>query len=107
MRLRLLCLGAALRCASAFQSPMSAAVSSRAVASRPLLAVPATDVERAAMSSFKMITEEEATIRKAGGVAIGIATAALFATGVSPTYGSLAGGIFAAVSTYRTGSEYQ
>ena len=39
--------------------------------------------EAIAVSEFKMITEEEATIRKVGGVGIGIVTAAQFALGKS------------------------
>ena len=101
MHVRALIVGAALRAASAFQGPARRAMPLR------LLAETATDVERVAASEFKMITEEEATIRKAGGVFIGLATAAVYATAEQHNYGSLAGGIFAAVSTYRTGSEYQ
>ena len=100
MRLRTFLLGCAMNSASALQSPL------RRAGAVALKASP-TEVEAAAASSFKMITEEEASIRKAGGVVIGVATAAAFATGFSPSYGSLAGGIFAAVSTFRTGSEYQ
>ena len=53
-----------------------------------------------------MITEDEAKVRKIAGVAIGLATAVAFVT-TGLSYGSLSGGIFGAISTYRTGAEYQ
>ena len=64
------------------------------------------EVEVQAAADFKMITEEEATVRKGAGVAIGVATAALFAGGALG-YGPLSAGAFGAISTYRTGREYQ
>jgi hypothetical protein len=66
----------------------------------------ATPTERKAASEFKMITETEANVRKIAGVGIGATTAALYAT-TGLAYGSLAAGLFGAISTYRTGREYQ
>lgn len=62
--------------------------------------------ERQAVADFKMITEEEANLRKVGGVAIGVATAAAFLAN-GHDYAGLSTGAFAALSTYRTGTEYQ
>ena len=59
-----------------------------------------------AVADFKMITEDEAKVRKIAGVGIGLATAVAFVT-TGLSYGSLSGGIFGAISTYRTGAEYQ
>jgi len=66
---------------------------------------PSSD-EQEAVDNFRMITEDEATIRKIGGVIIGVATAALYAKG-DLTYGSLSAGALGAISTFRTGAEYQ
>mmetsp|Transcript_26229 Transcript_26229/g.58742 ORF Transcript_26229/g.58742 Transcript_26229/m.58742 type:complete len:104 (-) Transcript_26229:651-962(-) len=63
------------------------------------------DMERA-VAEFKMITEDEANIRKIAGVGLGVVTAAMFVSGNSD-YPSVSTGVFAAVSTYRTGAEYQ
>ena len=65
-----------------------------------------TDQQQNAVDDFKMITEGEATVRKAVGVGIGLATAAVYATS-GMGFGTLSAGIFGAVSTYRTGAEYQ
>mmetsp|Transcript_2174 Transcript_2174/g.4825 ORF Transcript_2174/g.4825 Transcript_2174/m.4825 type:complete len:115 (-) Transcript_2174:607-951(-) len=62
--------------------------------------------EAMAVAEFRMITEDEANIRKAGGVAIGVATAAQFALGLS-SYSLLSAGAFGAISVFRTGAEYQ
>ena len=59
-----------------------------------------------AVEEFRMITEEEATVRKIAGVGIGVTTAALFATS-GLGYGQLSAGIFGAISTFRTGKDYQ
>ena len=59
-----------------------------------------------AVSEFKMITENEATLRKIAGVGIGIVTIGSFLGGAH-SYTSLSGGLFGAISTYRTGAEYQ
>ena len=53
-----------------------------------------------------MITETEANVRKTVGVGVGLATAAIYATSGLP-YATLSAGIFGAISTYRTGAEYQ
>ena len=55
---------------------------------------------------FKMITDDEANIRKLAGVGVGLTTVALYATS-GLGYGTLSGGLFAAISTYRTGAESQ
>lgn len=55
----------------------------------------------------KMITEEEATIRKVIGGGIGVLTAAAFLTQHPTSYTSLSSGTFAALATYRTGAQYQ
>mmetsp|Transcript_6868 Transcript_6868/g.14305 ORF Transcript_6868/g.14305 Transcript_6868/m.14305 type:complete len:123 (-) Transcript_6868:545-913(-) len=66
----------------------------------------ATLEEEEMVADFKMITEDESKLRKIGGIVIGIATvAAYFAQG--PNYANLSTGVFAAISTYRTGAEYQ
>lgn len=62
--------------------------------------------EQTFVDEFKMITEDEATVRKIAGVAIGVVTAAMFAHGDS-TYGSLSAGALGAISTFRTGASYQ
>ena len=59
-----------------------------------------------AVSDFKMITENEATLRKIAGVGIGVVTIGSFLGGTH-SYTSLSGGLFGAISTYRTGAEYQ
>jgi len=66
----------------------------------------ATPQEEQAVEDFKMITEEESNLRKIGGIVIGVATAAAFFT-QDQSYSSLSAGTFAAISTYRTGAEYQ
>ena len=65
-----------------------------------------SEQQQKAIRDFKMITEDEATLRKAAGVGIGLATAGIYATS-GMAYGSLSAGIFGAISTYRTGAEYQ
>ena len=55
----------------------------------------------------KMITEEEATIRKVVGAGIGVLTAVAFLTHDPTSYTSLSSGTFAALATYRTGAQYQ
>lgn len=62
--------------------------------------------EAIAVSEFRMITDDEANIRKAGGVALGVVTAAQFALGLS-SYSLLSAGAFGAISVFRTGAEYQ
>ena len=66
----------------------------------------ATADQLKAVDEFKMITETEATLRKTVGVGVGLATAAIYATSGMP-YSTLSAGIFGAISTYRTGAEYQ
>ena len=66
----------------------------------------ATDEAKRAVSEFKMITDDEANIRKLAGVGVGLTTDALYATS-GLGYGTLSGGLFAAISTYRTGAESQ
>jgi len=63
--------------------------------------------ENKAVDDFKMITEDESKLRKIGGVIIGIATIATYFTQDDQSYSSLSAGAFAAIATYRTGSEYQ
>jgi len=71
----------------------------------PLKAGPTAGQLRA-VETGKMITETEANVRKAIGVAIGLATTAMYATsGLS--YATLTAGAFGAIATYRTGAEYQ
>ena len=65
-----------------------------------------SEQQQKAIRDFKMITEDEATLRKAAGVGIGLATAGIYATS-GMAYGTLSAGIFGAISTYRTGAEYQ
>lgn len=65
-----------------------------------------TPDEEQMVSDFKMITENESKLRKIGGVIIGVVTAAKFLS-VDPSYSALSTGAFVAISTYRTGSEYQ
>ena len=59
-----------------------------------------------AVETGKMITETEANLRKTIGVAIGLATTAMYATSGLP-YATLTAGAFGAIATYRTGAEYQ
>jgi len=73
---------------------------------RPSLQMTTTDTEERAVEEFKMITEDESKIRKIGGIGIGVVTAALFLN-QGMEYNSLSAGTFAAISTYRTGAEYQ
>lgn len=66
----------------------------------------ASPQEEQAVADFKMITEEESQLRKTGGIIIAIITvAAFFAQGQN--YANLCSGAFVALSTYRTGVEYQ
>ena len=83
----------------------AATASGNAVASCMQMSSAPREVEVQAAADFKMITEEEAAVRKGAGVAIGVATAALFAGGALG-YGPLSAGAFGAISTYRTGREY-
>jgi len=69
-------------------------------------ALMATPQEEQAVAEFKMITEDEANIRKIGGIILGVVTVAAYAT-KGQDYSSLSTGAFAAISTYRSGSEYQ
>ena len=69
-------------------------------------AVEATAAQLKAVAENKMITETEATIRKAGGVGLGLATAALYSTS-GLAYTALSAGIFGALSVYRSGASYQ
>jgi len=62
--------------------------------------------QQQAVEGFKMITENEASVRKAVGVGMGVATAAAYFT-VGMPYTTLSGCIFGAVATFRTGAEYQ
>lgn len=66
----------------------------------------ATPQEEQAVAEFKMITDEEAQLRKTGGAVLGVVTAVAFFT-QGQNYGNLCAGAFAALSTYRTGAEYQ
>jgi len=66
----------------------------------------ATPQEEQAVAEFKMITEEESLLRKIGGVGLGVVTIASFLV-QGHDYGNLSIGAFAALSTYRTGAEYQ
>ena len=66
----------------------------------------ATAGQLRAVETGKMITETEANLRKAAGVAIGFATSAIYATSGLP-YATLSAGAFGAIATYRTGAEYQ
>jgi len=68
--------------------------------------VSATAEEKQAVAEFKMITEDEAKFRKIGGIIIGVVTAGKFLA-IDHSYSALSAGVFAAISTYRSGSEYQ
>lgn len=71
-----------------------------------MAATPQEEQALKAVAEFKMITEEESRLRKTGGIALGIITVvAFFAQGHN--YANLGTGAFAALSTYRTGAEYQ
>ena len=65
-----------------------------------------TAAQRKAVAEFKMITETEATIRKAAGVAMGVATLAVYSTS-GMAYTTLSGAVFGALSVYRSGAAYQ
>jgi glutaredoxin 3 len=66
----------------------------------------ATAAQLQAVEDFKMITETEATIRKAAGVGLGVATAFLYATS-GLTYTALSAGVFGSLSVFRSGAAYQ
>mmetsp|Transcript_1884 Transcript_1884/g.3384 ORF Transcript_1884/g.3384 Transcript_1884/m.3384 type:complete len:133 (-) Transcript_1884:754-1152(-) len=84
--------------------PRNAGSSSRSITFTGLMA--ATPQEEQAVAEFKMITEEESQLRKTGGIVLGIITVvSFFAQGEN--YANLCTGAFAALSTYRTGAEYQ
>lgn len=106
----LLLLACALAGAHAFVKPSARLVRMRRFSSvdrpTPSLVISRVLSPADAVAEFKMITEDEATVRKLGGVVIGVATAVAFAT-TGLAYGTLSGGIFGAISTYRTGAEYQ
>ena len=63
------------------------------------------EVEVQAAADFKMITEEEATVRKGAGEESRRSDADGDAGALG--YGPLSAGAFGAISTYRTGREYQ
>ena len=74
-----------------------------------------TQEEEQAVMDFKMITEEESQLRKIGGGILGLITMVSFVTLHGNTgegesyynYANLSTGAFAALSTYRTGVDYQ
>jgi len=66
----------------------------------------ATAAQLKAVETGKMITETEATIRKAAGVGLGLATAFLYSSG-GLAYTTLSAGVFGALSVYRSGAQYQ
>jgi len=66
----------------------------------------ATPQEEQAVADFKMITEEEAQLRRVGGIVLGVVAIAAFLVR-GHDYANLSTGAFAALSTYRTGAEYQ
>ena len=82
---------------------------------------PSQEAAEQAVVDFKMITEEESELRKIGGIILGVITIVSFFTihgeggGSSDSsssssyynYANLSTGAFAALSTYRTGAEYQ
>jgi len=70
------------------------------------LQIAATPQEEQAVVEFKMITEEEARLRKIGGIVLGVVTITIFLTR-GHDYANLSTGAFAALATYRTGAEYQ
>lgn len=85
--------------------PRNAGSSSRSFTSTGTL-MAATPQEEQAVAEFKMITEEESQLRKTGGIVIGVITVvSFFAQGQD--YANLCTGAFFALSTYRTGAEYQ
>lgn len=100
-RLRSLFFVLGLAGTQAFTDPFASLVGTR---TRPLMSK--TSLETRAVEEFKMITEDEATVRKLAGVAIGVVTATLCAT-TDLSYSALSAGIFGSVSTFRTGLEYQ
>lgn len=84
--------------------PRNAGSSSRSFTFTGLMA--ATPQEEQAVAEFKMITEEESQLRKTGGIVLGVITiVSFFAQGQD--YANLCTGAFAALSTYRSGAEYQ
>jgi hypothetical protein len=81
---------------------------------------PSQEAAEQAVVDFKMITEEESELRKIGGMILGVITIVSFFTihgegGGSDSsssssyynYANLSTGAFAALSTYRTGADYQ
>ena len=66
----------------------------------------ATAAQLKFVADNKMITETEATIRKAAGVGLGLVTAVQYAGG-GMAYTGLSAGIFGALSVYRSGASYQ
>ena len=80
---------------------------------------PSQEAAEQAVVDFKMITEEESKLRKIGGIILGLITIVSFFTihgegGSSDSsssyyynYANLSTGAFAALSTYRTGVDYQ
>merc|ERR1712232_638131 len=68
----------------------------------------ATAEEEQAVADFKMISEDESQLRRIGGIILGIITITKFLTtsGIHD-YSGLSLGSFLALSTYRTGIEYQ
>ena len=82
---------------------------------------PSQEAAEQAVVDFKMITEEESGLRKIGGIILGVITIVSFFTihgeggGSSDSissssyynYANLSTGAFAALSTYRTGADYQ
>ena len=86
-----------------------------------MAATPPSQEAEQAVVDFKMITEEESELRKIGGIILGLITIVSFFTihgeggGSSDSsssssyynYANLSTGAFAALSTYRTGADYQ
>ena len=86
-----------------------------------MAATPPSQEAEQAVVDFKMITEEESELRKIGGMILGLITIISFFTihgeggGGSDSsssssyynYANLSTGAFAALSTYRTGADYQ
>ena len=101
-------LGFGVACARGFTAPPGprAAALGTMAGGRSRMGSAPTPTETEAAASFKMITEEEATVRKVAGVGIGVATTALYVIG-GLGYGGLSAGAFGAISTFRTGAEYQ
>lgn len=65
----------------------------------------ATPQEEQAVADFRRITEDEANVRKIGGIILGVVTVAAYAT-KGQDYSSLSTGAFGAIFTYRSGSKY-